>query len=502
MELNSRVIEGFANSLLWSKFEDPAPTPEFHYELWDLACSAHPLVAIAAPRHHAKTTAGTQCFVMASVLFRVKSYVIIISDSEGQAKEFLGNIKREFVENETLQETFQTKPKLRKDTETDIILEFRDGHQVRICAYGAEQKLRGRLWKGTRPQLVVCDDMENDEQVMSEERRHKFQSWFLAALRRVGSKGCHFRVFGTILHQASMLAKLMPKMSSPTLQYDGLKYWDDNHEKESGWKSVLYQAHNEDFSRILWPERYDREYFEAARKECIFQGRPELYAQEMLNRPVDDSVAYFRKEDLIPIKSESREEFLEYYVGVDCAISTKDSRAFTAIVVAGLNAKGILRVVDVRRFRGDSLAICDELFSVQSRYKPILVGIESENIAKSIGPFLNKEMGTGGKPFINFHLMPTGNDDKRKRARAIQARIRAGKVEFDHTASWWPTFLDEMIVFDRGEYKDQVDALAWIGIMLDKMVDVPTDEEMLEEEYERDKEDSGIIDLGLSGYGD
>jgi predicted phage terminase large subunit-like protein len=499
MELNSSVIHSFASSLLWSKFDNPVETPEFHLELWDLLCSSYERVAIAAPRKHAKTTAGTFVFILASVLFRVKSYVLIISDSEGQAIEFLGNIKQELLENERLQELFQIQ-RLYKDTDKEVRILFKDGKKARIMAFGSEQKIRGRIWNHQRPDLIVADDMENDEQVMNEERRHKFRTWFMNALGEMGSSTCHFRVFGTILHQDSMLNRLMPKMTSPTLKTDGLRFWDDNHEAESGWKSVLYQAHNEDFSKILWPENYTKEYFVKKRQRYIYQGNPEGYAQEVLNRPIDDSIAYFRKDDLLPI-SEYRER-LEYYVGVDCAISEKDRRAYTAIVVAGLSATGVIRIMDVRRFRGDSLDICNEIFAVQERYDPILIGMEKENIAKSIGPFLYEQMGKSGKPFLNLHLLPIGNQDKERRARSIQARIRAGKVEFDHKASWWPQLQEEMIYFPRGSYADQVDALAWIGIMLDKMVAVKTDKEMADEDYEREKEEAGITDLGMTGYGD
>jgi predicted phage terminase large subunit-like protein len=499
MELNSSAIYSFASKLLWSKFDNPVETPDFHFELWDLLCSPYPNVAVAAPRKHAKTTAGTVVFSLACLLFRVKSYILIISDTEGQAIEFLENIKRELLENEALIETFKIE-RVYKNTDKDVRILFKDGHKSRIMAFGSEQKVRGRLWNGRRPDLIVCDDMENDEQVMNEERRHKFQTWFLAALGEMGSSDCHMRVFGTILHQDSMLNRLMPKTTSPTLKTDGLRFWDDEHVIESGWKSVLYQAHNEDFSLILWPENYGKEYFIKKRQQRVFQGRPELYAQEMLNRPIDDSIAYFRKDDLLEIRD--YREFLEYYVGVDCAISEKDRRAYTAIVVAGLSASGILKVVDVRRFRGDSLDICNELFSVQTRYNPVLIGMEKENISKSIGPFLYEQMGREGKPFLNLHLLPIGNQDKERRARSIQARIRAGRVEFDHKASWWPAFLEEMIYFPRGSYADQVDALAWIGIMLDKMVTVLTDKQKADNEYERDKEESEVWDLGLSAYGD
>lgn len=499
MELNSSAIYTFASTLLWSKFDNPVDTPDFHFELWDLLCSPHERVAIAAPRKHAKSTAGTFVFILAAILFRVKSYVLIISDSEGQAIEFLGNIKQELTDNEKLIELFQIE-RLYKDTDKEVRILFKDGKKARIMAFGSEQKIRGRIWNHQRPDLIVCDDMENDEQVMNEERRNKFRMWFLSALGEMGSSTCHFRVFGTILHQDSMLNRLMPKITSPTIKTDGLRFWDDEHEKESGWKSVLYKAHNPDFSKILWPENYTKDYFVKKRQRYIYQGHPEGYSQEILNEPIDDSLAYFRKDDLLPIQ-DSR-EFLEYYVGVDCAISEKDRRAYTAIVVAGLSPSGLLKIVDVRRFRGDSLDICNELFAVQERYEPVLIGMEKENIAKSIGPFLYEQMGRNGKPFLNLHLLPIGNQDKERRARSIQARIRAGKVEFDHKATWWPAFLEEIIYFPRGAYADQVDALAWIGIMLDKMVTVKTDQERADDDYEREKEEAGMTDLGLTGYGD
>lgn len=495
MELNSRIIHGFSRAYLWEKFDNPVATPKFHFEMWDMCCSGLSKIAIAAPRFHAKSTAITHCFILAAVLFQVKDYVLIISDTEKQAKEFLGDIKTELVENEALIESFGIS-RIIRDNETDVICCFRSGKEFRICAYGAEQKIRGRKWRGKRPNLVVCDDLENDEAVMNEERRYKFRTWFLNALLRVGSKNCLFIIVGTILHQDSLLQRLVPRPTSVSIKTDGLRYWDSAQDSETGWHSVLYDAHNDDFTQILWPENYDKDYFERERRSYVAQGHPEGYSQEMRNRPLDVSVAYFRLEDLKPI--ENYEEHMEYYVGADLAISTQDQRAYTAIVVAGLTSTGVIKIVDVRRFRGDSLDICTELFAVQKRYKPIMIAIEKENIAKSIGPFLNEAMGRDGNPILNIREMPIGNQDKIKRAQSIRTRTRIGRVEFDHKASWWPDFREELIFFPRGTYADQVDAFAWIGLMLDNMIDVPTDEELLEEEYilERDRsysyEDRGI----------
>jgi hypothetical protein len=48
--LNAQVVGGFVRTVLSSKFDQATETPEFHKEAWELCCSTHPMVAIAAPR--------------------------------------------------------------------------------------------------------------------------------------------------------------------------------------------------------------------------------------------------------------------------------------------------------------------------------------------------------------------------------------------------------------------------------------------------------------------
>lgn len=497
MKLNAETIYGFTTSLLLSRFDNPKPTPDFHKELWELVCRPEPKVAIAAPRGHAKSTAITHAFTLASVLFRAKKYVLIVSDTEGQAVQFLGDIKMELIENQDLIDLFGVK-KIVRDTEAMIIVEFEDGEQFRIQAKGSEQKVRGLKWRNKRPDLIVGDDLENDEIVMNEERREKFRRWFYNALLPSGGDNCTVRIVGTILHMDGLLERLMPAWGASTTETDGIKHWSTK--EDTAWLSVRYQGHNEDFSKMLWPEKFTEARYKAIRQDYVDQGFPEGYSQEYLNYPIDESNAYFRKDDFLPI--DDPDEYLEYYSAADLAISEKDRTAFTVILTAGVNKNGKLKVVDVRRFRGDSLVIMDEIFSVQQRFKPELFIIEQENIAKSIGPFLNAEMVKRGI-YLNLET-PTPTQDKLKRARSIQARMRAGQVEFDRDADWWPTLQTEMIQFPRGAYKDQVDALAHIGMALDKIAEAPTDEELEEEWWEREREESEMFNYDgrdlLTGY--
>ena len=95
MELNSQLIHGFAGSMLAKRYDGTTPTPQCHIEWWDLCASKDPLVAIAAPRGHGKSTAITHAYTLSEMLFRHKRFGVIVSDTETQAVNFLNDIKTE-----------------------------------------------------------------------------------------------------------------------------------------------------------------------------------------------------------------------------------------------------------------------------------------------------------------------------------------------------------------------------------------------------------------------
>lgn len=480
--LTAPIIHSFVEKVLLSRFDEPKPIPRCHDEWWELVCDPHPYVAIAAPRGHAKTTGITHSYALASVAFREANHVMILSDTESQGQMFLGDIKDEFLENEDFIELFQF-DRFTKDNEKEIRGRFKDGHQFRIFVRGSEQKLRGTKWKNKRPDLVICDDLENDEIVLSDDRRRKFKEWFFKAVVPCLSDNGKIRFVGTILHFDSALENLMPEWERDDTHTDGLKWWSTKPNRD--WKAVRYQAHNEEFTQFLWPEKFSKEKLMWLKEMYKRQGIPEGYAQEYLNYPISVEDAYYKTQDFNPIRD--REEPLEYYTGVDLAISEKKGSAFSAFVTVGVNSTGISKVVDVLRFRGDSLKICDSFFSVHSRYRPVFI-VESENIERSIGPFLNKKMMESGI-FLNIEKI-ISSKDKEFRGRSWQARMRVGAVQIDEDAEWYSDYRTEKLAFPKTKYKDQVDATHNVGLYLADMFEGPTAQELEDMEYEEEKEDT------------
>lgn len=482
--------------MLQKNFDEAVESPPCHFEWWEHFCSPHPQVALCAPRGHAKSTSLTFTYTLAAVLFRERSYVLLVSDTVAQSVQFLSDIKKELMDNERIRALFKIKEFL-KDSEDDCIVACEDGHMFRIQAKGSEQKVRGLKWNQKRPDLIVCDDLENDEIVLNKERREKFRKWFFSALVPCKSASGIVRYVGTILHSDALLERLMPKTSDKQTVVEDLKTYSKN--KKAAWLAVKYRAHTDDFRKILWPARFDKDHFVTLRQEYVDQGMPESYSQEYLNIPIDESVSYFRRTDFLPATKEDRAKTLHYYISVDLAISKEDTADYSVFVVGGIDENRVLHVKNVIRERLDGREIVDTILGLERMYKPECIGIEEMQVTKAIGPFLREEMVRQGIYPSIVHLKH-GGKDKISRARSIQARLRAKSVKFYKDDDWYPAFEDEAMTFPRGKHDDQVDAFAYLGLLLDKMVEAPTQKEQEEEEYLNDVRESDSGDGGRSEF--
>ena len=468
MLVNADVIEGFTIGLLAAKYDNPKPIPDFHREMWDLCCSEEPKVAIAAPRAHAKSTAITLAYILCMMLFRVKRYCLLVSDTEGQASEFLGDLKSELEENDALRQTFGVKKFLRA-TETTVIVQFDDGDLFRITAKGSEQKLRGLKWRNMRPDLIVGDDLENDEIVMNPERREKFRKWFMNALVPCGSDTCWIRVVGTILHLDSMLNRLLANRT---------------------WKSLIFEAEDGNFENILWRDQFPASRLRGIRDDYEAEGNLDGYAQEYRNRPIAEGNTYFNKDNFLDFERDDRGDpilpNLVYYAAADFAISEKEKADYTVIMVAGMDPNGYLYIVDVRTGRWDSEIIIDELIAVQKAWNPVVFTFETEKIDKALGPFLERRMREE-RTYLNIVKMaPTKS--KTMRGRTIQGMTKTRSVRFDKEASWYPELEGQLLTISdsgpRGSHDDFFDAFAYIGLTVDQYYEAETDEEIEEAEYD------------------
>lgn len=465
MKLTGDLVEAFAGTFLSTRYDEPQPTPDFHREAWELYCSDHPQAMVVAPRDHAKSTALTFDFALANLMFRAASYIIIIGSTEDNAAELIGNISDELHENDDLMSQFGPFTFL-SSSKTDVIVQFSDGHKFRLLARGAEQRIRGKMWNGKRPDLIIADDMEDDEQVENRDRRLKFRKWFFRAAKQALSQSGRIRVHGTILHEDSLLSRLR---------------------KNSTWRHLFYKAHDgfDEFTGILWPQRWSAEKLKMRRQEFIEDQDPGGYSQEFLNDPMDSSEAYLRKDDFLPMKEEDFDKPMVVAAAADFAVSKADKANRTSFTIGGKSVDNILHYLDQRVGRWDTLEWLDEMFLIQKRWNPDIFWVEDGVIWKGIAPTVYREMQIRNS-FIN--CVPRKSiSDKATRGRSLQRRMRAGGCRFDKDGTWYDGFEAELLKFTghgQATLDDQFDSAALLSLGFEDLAHFEQEDFASEEEEE------------------
>ena len=473
--LTADLIEAFAGTFVSPRYDNRAATPAFHRNAWALYASDDPQVMCIAPREHAKSTALTTVYVLAEVLFRKSDYVVLVSSTEELAAEQLGNIAEELHENEDLRREFGVKG-FPSDSKQDLIVEMLDGHRFRILCRGSEQRIRGRLWKGKRPNLLVCDDMEDDEQVENPDRRSKFRRWFFRAAKQSVSRYGRTRVHGTILHDDSLLSRLRRNRS---------------------WKHLYHKAHAsfDDFSDILWPEQWPEERLRARQQEFIEDGDAPGYSQEFLNDPQDSMAAFLRRDDFLPLSEDELAEPFDACVGWDFAVSRADVANRTSCTVGGQTPRGLLHFMDFRVGRWNpsvspaelargEFGWIDLMFDIEKRWHPRCHFVEGGVIWNAVKNVVASEMQRRGI-YLNIEVMNPVKD-KPTRGLGLKKRHRAGATRWNTAAAGYEGAREEMLKFTgsaAARLDDQFDSAAILVNGIDTSA-VPEDEDFLSPEEE------------------
>lgn len=463
IQLTANLVEAFSGTFLSPLYDDAKPTPDLHREGWALYCSNALQAAIAAPREHAKSTAFTHDYVLAAAVFRTDQYIIIVSSTEEMAQEHLGDISKELHDNEELRSEFGIIG-FESDQKTDIIVSCNDGYKFRIIARGAGQKMRGRKWMGKRPSLIVCDDLEDDEQVESRDGRKKFLRWFFRALKPALRDGGKIRVHGTILHEDSLLSRLM---------------------RDKTWSTLYYKAHRafDDFSDILWPEKFPEARLRFVRQSFIEQGDSAGYSQEYLNDPMDNSDVYLRKDDFLGMNEEDHKADKIICAAADFAVSKADNANRTSFSIGGKCARNLLHYIDQRVGRWDPVEWINEMFLIEAAYHPQAFFVEDGVIWKAVQRMVYLEMQTRD---VWINLVPVNPvKDKATRGRALQKRHRGGGTRWDKEKDWYAPMEHELLRFTgntQATLDDQFDSAALLARGFDEIGIIEKEDLYTEEE--------------------
>jgi len=297
-------------------------TADFHRELFEITENkVIQRAVIVAFRGSAKSTIMTLSYPIWSIIGKPqKKFVLIISQTQAQARLHLANIKREFEANQLLRkELGPFEEKTGEWGSTSLVL---PKFNARIMVVSAEQSIRGIRHGASRPDLVICDDVEDLNSVKTREGRDKTHAWFSSEVLPIGDRDTKIIIVGNLLHEDSLLMRLKASI-------------------EQGMMDGIYRAFPlVDFKgNILWSGKFpDTEAVEAEHRKI---GNESAWQREyMLNIVPDDGQVicpeWIRYYDKLP------PERPNYVItGIDLAISEKDTADYTAIVSAFVYGAGI-----------------------------------------------------------------------------------------------------------------------------------------------------------------
>lgn len=185
-----------------------------------------------------------------------------------------------------------------------------------------------------------------------------------------------------------------------------------------------------------------------------------LWAANYVNVPLKDQAAmrfmpeWFKPYDEAP-------EVMEVAITVDPAWTEqeKDPTADrSALVVSGVCPAGNLYILDTRAGRWSPADLLEVLYALIRTHDPRWVGIESGTQSISLIETFNNELHRN-MPYVRFRkLHPKG---KNKYVRAVPLHTHAQKYGIYVKEAEHAEFVQELLQFPGGRYKDYVDAAAY-----------------------------------------
>lgn len=348
-----------------------APIAHVHEELWhdiqDSIIGTGPeQLGRVLPRGTGKSAFGTLGPTCWSVAYKHKTYVLICSDIGSTAEKFIKDIKDNMLENEYIEQSFG---KILDDKNRDFIcnatqLEFMN--KTFVEAISSTSPMRGRKYKNVRPDLIILDDYQSEDDCRTEEAREKKWKKYSDDVKfakqrpvkrngKIIKKGTVLMAWGTQQHKECFYSRLIKsptwifKKEKGVLVHDVDKYFNSglwlkfktilnefkNTSRLEDAKEFYYKHESKMQFDTLWSEFWDclelaLDYFE----------NPNSFKQEVQGDVDSIGEKWFKQMHTEPREVIETHEFIKTMICADPASSGGRKNDYSAFIVGSTATNG------------------------------------------------------------------------------------------------------------------------------------------------------------------
>lgn len=463
---------------------------ESHFELWETVedmfiDDAFDKLEVIAPRGWAKTTVLDFALAMWLHCYRKSIFTLVCGRTEGDAEEFLAQVKQNFEENKYIIASFGKLVDPKNFTVNKLELEL--SNKTKVQAISSTTSMRGKKYNGVRPTCIIADDYQGKADIITQEARDKkYKTWeedskFAGdkAVFRKGKKikmATKFIVLGTILHSDCFMSRLLKKNEYHHISHRVCDFNVDDFFNSGLWlefknlyfnrkasdpvsdATEFYHQHEKEMQyETIWPDKFDClttaiDYFE----------NPIAFKQELQNDAKNIGEKWFKS-----ARTEKREDiethnFLKTMLCMDPASGGGAKNDYTAFLVGSLADNGFkysrygeLAKINARKnfdkYIDKAIDLLKEYIDITHIYieKNTFNGADANQLEKRINEDL--ELKYRNITIINEH-QKKNKDDK---IATIVSDVNGGRIIF---AEEDEEFVEQILEFMGQDYTAHDDA--------------------------------------------
>jgi len=464
------LAESLSTSLKFGKFYFPDLFPvdtHIHKQICEALDGKHKKILILCPRGFGKTTTLLFRYMARKILLKASRFMVYISYSNTIATRQTENLKNALMTNELIRKFYGSmKPeKIEGREETFSTEGWVANNYSFIIPRGIGQQVRSLNYSGYRPDLIICDDIEDKEELISEDMREKRREWFFSdPLKCTGFFDAEFKIvyIDTLKHQDAIPVYLMKLDDWHVIRFEA--FGDDLKSKAPEYMSdERIQLEYETHKKMGMLDSFYREYrnIPMSTEDPVFSPKNFKYYEDTLT-----------KIDVNGEKTDANK--LINFVVIDPAKTVKVHSSDTAILTIGIeseNSRVFVRNVMSGKFYPDE--IYDLATKQAILYNATSIFYEATSLHTFITQPFENYLQTHGVMIQLRELKAVGK--KEERIAQLAPYYRAGVIY--HNKVNCEKLEQQLLTFPVSQLWDCMDAFGYLPVICKEMgiTFIPTD---------------------------